>query len=61
MNCPHCGSDMVFKKIYDYGGYSMGWECIFCKTVVNPIQAGRKTGFRKDQVLRRPGEASGWN
>jgi hypothetical protein len=26
---------MIFKKFFDYGGHSWGWECIFCKEIID--------------------------
>jgi len=37
MNCPRCGSTMIFKKFFDYGGHSWGWECFFCKEIIDQI------------------------
>lgn len=42
VNCPRCGSTMIFKKFFDYGGHSWGWECIFCKDIIEQIpEVGR--------------------
>jgi len=38
MNCRRCGSTMTFKKFFDYGGHSWGWECIFCKEIIDEVQ-----------------------
>ena len=38
MKCHRCGSIMTFKKFFDYGGHSWGWECIFCKEIIDKIQ-----------------------
>ncbi|OGP87704.1 MAG: hypothetical protein A2157_18810 [Deltaproteobacteria bacterium RBG_16_47_11] len=38
MNCHRCGSTMIFKKFFDYGGHSWGWECISCKGIIDQIQ-----------------------
>lgn len=38
MNCHRCGSTMIFKKFFDYGGHSWGWECISCKEIIDQIQ-----------------------
>ena len=38
LNCPRCGSTMTFRKFFDYGGHSWGWECIFCKEIIDQIQ-----------------------
>jgi tRNA(Ile2) C34 agmatinyltransferase TiaS len=38
MNCPRCGSTMIFKKFFDYGGHSWGWECISCKEIIDQTQ-----------------------
>ena len=38
MSCPRCGSNMVFRKFFDYGGHSWGWECIFCRQIIDEIQ-----------------------
>jgi hypothetical protein len=35
MNCPRCGNTMAFRKFFDYGGHSWGWECIFCKEIID--------------------------
>ena len=35
MNCPRCGRSMTFKKFFDYGGHSWGWECIFCREIID--------------------------
>ena len=35
INCRRCGSAMIFKKFFDYGGHSWGWECVFCKEVID--------------------------
>jgi hypothetical protein len=33
---------MIFKKFFDYGGHSWGWECIFCKDIIEQIpEVGR--------------------
>lgn len=37
MNCPRCGSTMTFRKFFDYGGHSWGWECISCKEIIDQI------------------------
>jgi len=37
MSCPRCGSNMVFKKFFDYGGHSWGWECISCKEIIDEV------------------------
>ncbi len=42
MNCPRCGSTMTFKKFIDYGGHSWGWECAFCKEIVDQIPEVRR-------------------
>jgi len=42
MNCPRCGSTMIFKKFFDYGGHSWGWECLFCKEIVDQIPEVRQ-------------------
>lgn len=42
MNCPRCGSTMTFKKFFDYGGHSWGWECIFCKDIIEQIPEVRR-------------------
>jgi hypothetical protein len=42
MNCPHCGSTMIFKKFFEYGGHSWGWECIFCKDIIEQISEVRR-------------------
>jgi hypothetical protein len=26
---------MIFKKFFDYGGHTWGWECIFCKEIID--------------------------
>jgi hypothetical protein len=26
---------MIFKKFFDYGGHSWGWECFFCKEIID--------------------------
>ena len=38
MNCPRCGSTMTFRKFFDYGGHSWGWECVVCKEIIDQIQ-----------------------
>ena len=38
MNCPRCGSSMVLKKFFDYGGHSWGWKCISCGEIIDQIQ-----------------------
>ncbi len=35
MNCPRCGSNMTFRKFFDYGGHSWGWECTFCRQIID--------------------------
>ncbi len=35
MICRRCGSTMTFKKFFDYGGHSWGWECTFCKEIID--------------------------
>ena len=42
MNCPRCGSAMIFKKFFDYGGHFWGWECFFCKEIIDQIQEVRR-------------------
>lgn len=37
MNCPRCGSTMIFKKFCDYGGYSCGWKCIRCGEIIDEV------------------------
>ena len=37
MNCPRCGGTMIFKKFFEYGGHSWGWECVFCKDIIEYI------------------------
>jgi hypothetical protein len=29
---------MTFRKFFDYGGHSWGWECISCKEIIDQIQ-----------------------
>jgi DNA-directed RNA polymerase subunit RPC12/RpoP len=38
MNCPRCGSIMILKKFYDYGGYVWVWKCIFCGEITDLVQ-----------------------
>ncbi len=55
MNCPHCGNTMTFRKFFDYGGHSWGWECISCREIIDQIQANRqrlKEGGDKEQEGR---------
>jgi hypothetical protein len=33
---------MTFKKFFDYGGHSWGWECISCKETIDQIQENRQ-------------------
>jgi hypothetical protein len=33
---------MTFRKFLDYGGHSWGWECIFCKEIVDQIPEIRR-------------------
>jgi hypothetical protein len=52
MNCPRCGSTMIFRKFFDYGGHCWGWECISCKEIIDPIAENRqwpKVGGNKKQ------------
>jgi len=35
IDCPRCGSTMTFRKFFDYGGHSWGWECIVCKQIID--------------------------
>jgi hypothetical protein len=28
---------MVFRKFFDYGGHFWGWECFFCKEIIDQI------------------------
>ncbi|MBN2245106.1 MAG: hypothetical protein JW755_04605 [Candidatus Aminicenantes bacterium] len=61
MNCPLCGSVMIFKKFCDYGGYSYGWKCPRCGDIIdeyieNSQQEGRKQKSFKtlsDETERR--------
>ena len=53
MNCPRCGSTMIFKKFFDYGGHSWGWECISCKEIIDQIPENRqwpKEGWKNKKV-----------
>lgn len=51
MNCHRCGGTMIFKKFFDYGGYSWGWKCIFCEEIIdqnqNNLQLLKVAGHRK--------------
>jgi hypothetical protein len=29
---------MTFKKFFDYGGHSWGWECASCKEIIDQIR-----------------------
>jgi hypothetical protein len=29
---------MIFRKFFDYGGHSWGWECISCKEIIDEVQ-----------------------
>jgi hypothetical protein len=29
---------MFFRKFFDYGGHSWGWECISCKEIIDQFQ-----------------------
>jgi uncharacterized C2H2 Zn-finger protein len=52
MNCPRCGSTMIFRKFFDYGGHSWGWECTSCKEIIDQITENRqwpKEGGNKKQ------------
>ena len=40
MKCHHCGDTMIVKKIHDYGGYSWGWKCTHCGTVIDQVPVG---------------------
>ncbi len=42
MNCPRCGSTMIFRKFFDYGGHSWGWECILCGEIIDEIRENRQ-------------------
>jgi len=33
---------MIFKKFFDYGGHFWGWECFFCKEIIDQIQEVRR-------------------
>jgi hypothetical protein len=48
MNCRRCGSTMTFKKFFDYGGHSWGWECSFCREVIDQVS----------EIRQPPAEAS---
>jgi hypothetical protein len=48
MNCRRCGSTMTFKKFFEYGGHSWGWECISCKEIVDQVP----------EIRRQPQDAS---
>jgi len=39
---------MTFKKFFDYGGHFWGWECIFCREIVD----------QAPEIPQPPGE--GW-
>jgi hypothetical protein len=28
---------MTFRKLFDYGGHSWGWECTFCRQIIDEI------------------------
>ena len=40
MKCHRCGHTMILKKFYDYGGYSWGWKCTHCGTVIDQVPVG---------------------
>jgi len=40
---------MTFKKFFDYGGHSWGWECNLCKAIIDQIQEIRPSP-REDQI-----------
>ena len=61
MNCPRCGSTMIFKKFIDYGGHSWGWECVFCKEIIDQIaevQQPTKVDWSEGEKPRNGAE---WN
>ena len=42
MNCHRCGTTMIPKRFFDYGGYSFGWKCILCGEIIDQIQENRQ-------------------
>jgi len=61
MNCPRCGSTMTFRKFFDYGGHSWGWECFLCKQIIDEIPEARRPPKEdwKEKEKRRDGEKWG--
>jgi hypothetical protein len=46
---------MTFKKFFDYGGHSWGWECTFCREIIDQIQEIRpspKEAWNEKEKLR---------
>jgi len=61
MNCPRCGSTMTFRKFFDYGGHSWGWECFLCKQIIDQVPEVRRPPKEdwKEREKRRDGEKWG--
>jgi hypothetical protein len=52
---------MIFKKFFDYGGYSWGWECFSGKEIID--QTPEIHGPPKEDWTEREKRKSGkeWN
>lgn len=37
MRCDRCGSAMIHEKFYGPHEHFLGWRCIFCGEIVDPV------------------------
>lgn len=47
MMCLRCGGVMVYEKFYSREDNFLGWRCIFCGEIIDPLILENRLGQRR--------------